>query len=225
MNIKVKKVVAMIPIKLNNQRLPGKNLKILGKKVLCQYLFDTVKQIKEIDEVYVYCSDSSIQKYMPEEIHFLQRPKELDTDTVQSKDIIQKFIEVIDADIYVLMHVTQPFIKAETISNSISKVKEENYDSAFVAYPIKEFAWYNGKPINYELTNVVRTQELEPLYIEGELFVFEKEVFTKEGRRIGSHPWIQPINWKENICIDEIDDLEMAETIIELEKKDEGYSK
>lgn len=31
----MKKVVAVIPIKLNNQRLPGKNVRPLGGKVLC----------------------------------------------------------------------------------------------------------------------------------------------------------------------------------------------
>lgn len=217
----MKKVVAMIPIKLNNQRLPGKNIKRLGDKRLCQYLFETVRKVENIDEVYVFCSDLSIKQYMPNEIKFLKRSNELDADTIRSKDIIQKFIEVIDADIYALMHVTQPFIKVETIRNAIDKVKKEGYDSAFAARPIKEFAWYNGKPINYKLTDVVRTQELEPVYIEGELFVFEKNVFVESGCRIGDKPWIQPISWKESVCIDEMEDFEMAEAIINLEKNNE----
>ncbi len=220
----MKKVVALIPIKLNNQRLPGKNTKPLGDKVLCQYLFDTLRQVEIIDEAYVFCSDDSIRQYMPDEIHFLQRPKQLDTDSTKSKDIIQKFIETVDSDIYALMHVTQPFIKAGTIADTVSKVKEEDYDSAFVAHQIREFAWYDGKPINYSLTNVVRTQELEPVYVEGELFVFEKSVFTEKGRRIGERPWIQPISWKESICIDDMEDFEMAQAVVELEKRNERYS-
>ena len=54
--------VSFIPIKLNNQRLPGKNLLPLGDKAMCSYIFDTVKQIDEIDEKYVYCSDESIKE-------------------------------------------------------------------------------------------------------------------------------------------------------------------
>ena len=79
--------------------------------------------------------------------------------------------------------------------------------------------WYKGKPINYSLTDVVRTQELEPVYVEGELFVFEREVFTEKKRRIGDSHWIQSIGWKEGICIDEKEDFEMAEAIVDLEKK------
>ena len=214
----MKKVVAVIPIKLNNQRLPGKNVRPLGGKVLCQYLFETVQQVQCIDETYVYCSDESIKRYVPQGIHFLRRPKELDADTVKSKDILQMFISTINADIYVLMHVTQPFITEETITNAINKVVLYNYDSAFAAHKIKEFVWYNGKTVNYSLTDVVRTQELQPVYIEGELFVFEKKVFTENGRRIGEHPWIQPYGWKERMCIEDIQDFEMAEAVVELEK-------
>ncbi len=83
------------------------------------------------------------------------------------------------------MHVTQPFITAATISMAVSKVKEEGYDSAFAARSIKEFAWYDGKPINYCLTNVVRTQELQPVYVEGELFVLRKSVHGKRTKNWG----------------------------------------
>ena len=214
----MKKTVAVIPIKLHNQRLPGKNIRPLGDKVLCQYLFNTVNCVKNIDEVYVFCSDESICQYIPNGINFLKRSKELDEDTIKSKDILQSFIDKVNADIYVLMHVTQPFITASTITEVVKKVRDENYDSAFAARQIKEFVWYNGMPINYSLTNV-RTQELQPVYIEGELFAFEKKVFTEEGRRIGNKPWIQSVGWKESICIDDIEDFEMAEAVIELEKR------
>ena len=35
------KVASFIPIKLNNQRLPGKNTLPLGKKPMCEYIFMT----------------------------------------------------------------------------------------------------------------------------------------------------------------------------------------
>ncbi len=215
------KVVGLIPIKLRNQRLPGKNTRPLGDKVLCEYLFDTVRKIKNIDEIYVYCSDESICEYIPEGIKFLKRPESLDTDEIKSKDIIDAFVKTIDADVYALMHVTQPFIKKESISVAVDKVVREGYDSAFTAHEIREFAWYKGKPLNYDFSNVVRTQELEPVYTEGELFVFEKKVFTEMGRRIGNNPFIQPITWRENVCIDDIYDFQLAEAVVALGEKNE----
>ena len=44
------KIVSFIPIKLNNQRLPGKNTMELDGKPLCDYLFKTISDIDMIDE-------------------------------------------------------------------------------------------------------------------------------------------------------------------------------
>lgn len=46
------KIVSFIPIKLNNQRLPGKNLMLLNGRPLCDYIFDTIGKIDIIDEKY-----------------------------------------------------------------------------------------------------------------------------------------------------------------------------
>ena len=67
------KIALFIPIKLNNQRLPGKNTMLLNGRPLCDYLFKTVSEIDEITEKYVYCSDESIKSYMPEQMTFLKR--------------------------------------------------------------------------------------------------------------------------------------------------------
>ena len=71
------KIVSFVPIKLNNQRLPGKNLLPLNGHPLCEYIFNSINKIEEIDEKYVYCSDESIRKYMPEGLKFLKRDKYL----------------------------------------------------------------------------------------------------------------------------------------------------
>ena len=47
-----KKVVAIMPIKLKNERLPGKNTKLLGGKPLIQYALENLEQVEELDEIY-----------------------------------------------------------------------------------------------------------------------------------------------------------------------------
>lgn len=44
------KVVSFIPIKLNNQRLPGKNTMELAGRPTCDYIFETISQVDTIDE-------------------------------------------------------------------------------------------------------------------------------------------------------------------------------
>lgn len=214
------KVVSFIPIKLNNQRLPGKNLLDLEGKPVCNYLFETVSKIDAIDEKYVFCSDEAIVPYMPENLKFLKRDKKLDGFEVKGLDIIEGFVNAVDADIYIITHVTQPFTKAESIEKALEKVVSGEYDSAFSAVMLQDYMWYQGKPLNYDMTNIVRTQDLDPMYMEtGAFFIFTKEVFTKTHRRIGDNPYIYVIDQFEAIDIDEQEDFEFAQAAAAFLKK------
>ena len=76
------KVVAWVPIKLRNQRLPGKNIKELGGRPLCKYMLETLCKIDLIDEIYLYCSDEAILSFLPEKVKFLKRSEKLDGDGI-----------------------------------------------------------------------------------------------------------------------------------------------
>lgn len=210
----MEKIVSFIPIKLNNQRLPGKNIMLLEGKPLCNYLFDTINKIDMITEKYVYCSDDKIKKYIPQGINFLKRDSYLDGFQVKGLEIIERFVQDVDADIYVLSHVTQPFTKAESIKKALDKVVNEGYDSAFSCVRIQDYCWYQGKTFNYDMKDIVRTQELEPIYKEtGAFFIFRKEVFTNLHQRIGNKPYMCVIDELEAVDIDEPEDFEFAKAV------------
>ncbi len=208
------KVACFIPIKLDNQRLPGKNLLDLEGRPVCDYIFKTVAGIDEIDEKYVYCSDEAIIPYIPEGLEFFKRDARLDGYLVKGLDIIEAFVNDVDADVYVLTHATQPFTKAESIRNALAKVTSGEYDSAFSAVVLQDYMWYHGKPFNYDLADIVRTQDLDPIYMEtGAFFIFKKEVFTELHRRIGENPYIYEIDQFEAVDIDTKEDFEFAKAV------------
>mgnify|MGYP000182835628 CR=1 FL=1 len=208
------KVVSFIPIKLNNQRLPGKNLMDLNGKPMCDYIFQTVKQVRNIDEKYVYCSDEKIQDYMPEELILKKRDKYLDGFQVKGLEIIDYFVRDVDADIYVLTHVTQPFTKTESLEKAIEKVASGEYDSAFSAVEIKDYCWYQGKPLNYNMKDIVTTQNLEPIYMEtGAFFIFTKEMYKRLHQRIGERPYMHIVDSFEAVDVDTKEDFELAQAV------------
>ena len=208
------KIVSLIPIKLNNQRLPGKNLKDLNGRPLCDYIFETIKQVEGIDENYVYCSDEKICEYIPEGITFLKRDSALDGPEVKGLEIIDRFVKDVDADIYVLTHVTQPFTKPESIEKGLKAVMSGEYDSAFSCLKIQDYCWYQGKPFNYDMKDIVTTQNLEPIYMEtGAFFIFTKDVFTELHQRIGEKPYMCVIDQLEAVDIDEAEDFEFAKVV------------
>lgn len=205
------KVVALVPIKLNSQRLPHKNILDIMGKPMCYHIVNSLVKAKGIDEVYVYCSDEKVTEYIPAEAVFLKRDKALDQDAVKGFEIYRSFIDKVDADVYVLAHTTSPFTKTETIENALSHILSGECDSAFSAEKIQTFAWYQGAPVNYDLNDVPRTQDMEPIWVETSAFyMFEKEIFTKHNRRIGFRPYIQEVFGIEATDIDTKEDYDFA---------------
>ena len=85
------KTVAFVPIRLNSQRVEGKNLRLLGNKPLMTYLLESLVAARNIDEVYVYCSDESVKQYIPEGAKFLKRDSRLDSNTTLGEEIYTAF--------------------------------------------------------------------------------------------------------------------------------------
>lgn len=214
------KTVAFVPIKLNSERLKNKNILPMDGKPMCWYIFDTLLKVKEIDEVYVYCSNERIKEYIPPEVIFLKRDKKLDESFIKGFEIYDSFIKEVDSDIYVLAHATSPFIKSETICDAVLNVKSGQFDSAFSAEKIQTFAWFQNKPINYDINDVPRTQDLEPIYIEtSAFFIFKKNIFVNFRRRIGFNPYIKLVDGMERFDIDEKKDYDLAVQMINLNNR------
>lgn len=209
------KVVAIMPIKLQNERLPGKNTKLLGDKPLIQYALESLEQVKEIDEIYVFCSDKKIKQYLTPKVKFLERSKVLDEATSNFSQIFEAFMKQVSADIYLYAHATAPFITPEVIRKVINNVSEGGYDSSFTAEKIQDYLWMNGKPLNFDAANVPRSQDIHPIYRETSgVYAYTKEVFDTYHRRIGEHACPVEVSLKECVDINYPDDFKLAEVLL-----------
>lgn len=212
------KIVAIMPIKLINERCPGKNTRMLGAKPLLQYELDCLKETRLCDSINVYCSDLAVAPFLPENVNFVQRPEFLDLPTSNFTQIFENFAKKFDADIYVYAHATAPFITVETMKQCIEAVKSGEYDSAFCAIKLQDYLWKNDEPLNFDAMNIPRTQDLDPIYQETSgVYVFTKEVFDVYRRRIGMKPFIKEVSFKEAVDIDHPEDFELAEALVNIE--------
>ena len=209
------KVAAFVPVKLNNERAPGKNTKRFDDGMpLITHFLKTLVQVPEIDELYVFCSTEEIKDYMVPGVRFLKRPESLDTKEATPQDIISTFMSMVDADVYMVCHCTSPFVKAERFSECIHKVCEEGYDSSFTGEKIQRLMWHDGQPLNFDAANVPRTQDLPVYYNEvSAAYVFKKETFETLHRRIGLNPYICEVSGVECVDIDYPEDFEIANAI------------
>lgn len=211
------KVVAFITIKLNSRRLPNKNILPLGDHPLSWHICNTLLHCRTIDEIYIYCSEERVMRYVPQDprLIFRKREKWLDGDLIRAQDTYQAFVSEVDADIYVAALTTAPFITSESIDVGVGKVKSGEYDSAFSAQKLQTFAWYQGKPLNYSPESIPRTQDIDPVLVETSgFFAFTKELWVNHKRRIGFRPYIHPVDDVEAVDIDTGKDFELAERLI-----------
>ncbi len=215
------KVVAWVPIKLNNQRLPGKNTKLLGGRPLCHYMLHTLTQIDLIDEIYVYCSNEAIVPYLPENVKFLKRSEKLDGAMVGHYEIVESFLNDVVADVYVNAHVTNPFVKKESIELGLNKVLGDAHDSAHTVQRLNKPLWYKKEPFNFTRTKMFRNQDIEPMFIDMNLCIYKREVFTQMHSRYGKNPYFIEISPIEAIDIDYPEDFMIAETMYQTFLKDE----
>ena len=121
------KTVAVVPIKMNNERLPGKNTKCFDNgEPLIKYVLSSLSKVKNIDEIYVFCSNETICEYLPENVKYLKREEWLDLSSTSITDVLTSFADNVDADIYVLSHATAPFISSESIEKALQQFNQGN---------------------------------------------------------------------------------------------------
>lgn len=209
------KTVAVVPMKLNNRRLPQKNTKCFTNgKPLCNYILSTLLTVDGIDDVYVYCSNPDIREFIPAGVKYLKRSESLDQDTTKMNEVLRYFAMDVAADTYVMTHTTAPFISKESIEKGLAAVASGKYDSSFAAKKLQDFLWKDGVPFNYQLNNIPRTQDLPVIYEETSgFYIYREQVITKLNRRIGDKPYIVEVGEIESIDIDELEDFMIADAV------------
>jgi CMP-N-acetylneuraminic acid synthetase len=210
------KTVCFIPIKLKNERFPGKNVKrFYDGTPLIQYFLKTLVKITGLNNIYVFCSNAAIQDYLIDRAIFLKRPEYLDTPSTTPQNIIKEFMNLIDADIYMVAHTTSPFVSIEHFEECVEAVASNKHDSSFTGEKIQKLLWNDEiDPLNFAANNIPRTQDLKPIYAEvSAAYVFRKEVFLNLNRRVGLNPHITVVSGIECIDIDYQEDFEIANAI------------
>lgn len=215
------KIIALLPMKGNSERVPNKNLKDFNGKPLFYHVLQSLQNCELIDEVIINTDSDKIANsaasFSKVKIH--QRPEAICGDFVSMNDVIANDLENSDGDIYLQTHSTNPLLKADTITKAIEEFKSSDNDSLFSVTKLQtRLYWKDGKPVNHNPEELLRTQDLPPLFEENSnIFIFTKQSFAKaENKRIGLNPMMFEMDKLEAIDIDEPQDFIMAEAIQKL---------
>ncbi len=216
------KVVALLPMKGNSERVPNKNMRDFGGVPLYHVIMKSLLASKYISNVVINTDSELIAKdargSFGDRVIIIDRPEKIQGDYVSMNDIIAYDLSKLDGKHFMQTHSTNPLLKTETIDKAIEKYFDglDKYDSVFGVTKVQtRFYDKDAKPISHNPQELLRTQDLEPLYEENSNFyIFSKQAFVNAGnKRIGLKPQIFEVNKLEAIDIDEPEDFILAELL------------
>jgi N-acylneuraminate cytidylyltransferase len=216
------KITLLLPMKGNSERVPNKNLKMFNGKPLFHAIVDKLITSKYIRQVIIntdsdLIADSATSTYK-DFVTIHKRPKNIQGDFVSMNKIIEFDLNNSSSDIYIQTHSTSPLISIKSLDLAIEKMiqKTIQFDSIFSVTKIQtRFYDKNGNPFNHNPEELLRTQDLEPLFEENSNFyIFTKDSFENaNNRRIGLKPLMFEIDKIEAVDIDEPSDFIIAEAL------------
>ncbi|MEZ8313917.1 acylneuraminate cytidylyltransferase family protein [Vibrio splendidus] len=215
-----KKVIALLPMKANSTRVPGKNFKDFCGKPLFKWILDSLLAVDEIDQVVINTDarDILITNGLKESerVVIRQRKSEICGDEVSMNVVLGDDVENLEADIYLMTHTTNPLLSPDTIRRALKQyniaLDAGAADSLFTVNKIQtRFYTGNCEAINHDPDNLIPTQNLEPWYEENSnLYLFNRESFASTNARIGSNPTMMVSPALECSDIDTPDDWDKA---------------
>lgn len=184
------KFVAVVPVKENSTRVPGKNFKPFSENLsLFEFKVHQLIQAECFDEIYV-SSDSNFAKEVCSNlnINFIRREsKYCDEKQTTWSDLIFNVVHSIPVqdDTYICWtHVTTPlFSRYKEAIEVFKSLNKEDYDGLISVLEVKEFFMKgNGRPYNYSWGVWHEySQQLESLFrVTYALFIAKKKEMIKK---------------------------------------------
>lgn len=209
------KVVAFLPAKGTSERIESKNMKLLDGKPLFLHTLEKLVSCDFIDEVYLDSESDEILNYAPFLNYIpLKRKPELANNKTDGHKMFFNEISQVDADIYIQILGTSPFIKKSTIEKGINVLKENSeYDSVVLVKKEKMYMWDHSGPI-YDKNNIPNSINLPDTIIETMgLYIVRSDVAHANKQRFGDNVYLLEADAIEAIDVNFPDDFELAEVI------------
>ncbi|MFN3216062.1 MAG: cytidylyltransferase domain-containing protein [Acidimicrobiales bacterium] len=210
-------VVALVPMRHNSERVPGKNYRMFGDAPLFHHVVRTLLSVGEVDEVLIDTDSPTIAEQCAAAfptVRVIERPEHLRAGEIPMNTIIGHDLTHTDADVVLQTHSTNPLVRPETFAAGLRRfLDDDGCDSVFSVTRLQQRLWTaDCQPVNHDPAVLLRTQDLAPLYVENScFFVFSRALIAETGTRIGPHAAMVEMDPIEAMDIDEEPDFLLAE--------------
>lgn len=221
------KITAIVPMRHHSERVPHKNYRHFAGQPLYRWIIQILLQCDSVSEIVIDTDSQPIMqdaaKHFPQ-VGLLERPQHLRDGTTSMNDVLAHAVGLLEGEIFLQTHSTNPLLKPETIERGIAAflANQNAYDSLFTVTQIQKRLWdAAAQPLNHDPDILLRTQDLPALYEENSCYyIFSKDTFLRRHNRLGERPLMFEISRHEAWDIDDEDDFEIAQLMFEHQHKE-----
>ena len=196
------RILALVAARGGSKRLPGKNIRVLGRKPLIVWSIDIVKGIPEICDILVSTDDPAIATVCREAgatVPWL-RPTELATDTASSIDVAIHALDWYEGhkgeiDGLLLLQPTSPFRTIATVRKGIDLFRQNSRRRVLGVSPTPVHPMWALKiegdclvPFMLDHGLEARSQDLPAAYVvNGSFYLISPSVLRSERSFVGAN--------------------------------------
>lgn len=209
------RIVAFLPAKGSSTRIQSKNLKLLDGKPLFLHTLEKLVASNLFDEVYLDTESQEVVDWASEVgCRVLMRDPKLASNATDGNALFMNEVSQVDAEIYVQILCTSPFIEMSSVSRGIKILTSEpEYDSCVLVRREKFYEWGASGP-TYDIENIPNSVDVRDTVVETMgLYIVKREAALATNRRIGDTPFLLEASPLEAIDVNWPEDFDLAELI------------
>lgn len=215
------KIIALLPMKEHSERVSNKNIRPFAGLPLFHHITQVLQESDLVQSIIINTDSDFIARNATEhfsKVRIIDRPESIRGDMVPMNDIIAHDLSVTAGEHFLQTHSTNPLLTRATLDLAIAEyfAMNETHDSLFSATKLQtRLYWESGEPVNHNPEELLRTQDLPPLFEENSnIYLFSKTSFAAAGnKRIGNRPRMFVMDSLESIDIDNHETFRLAEAV------------
>ena len=208
------KIIAMVPVRAGSTRVPNKNTRKFSDTNLLDLKLKVLKKVQGITQIIV-STDCEIAAEIAnkQKVKIQWRNNYYAGSNITNDQHWLHIAKTTPGDVVFLAQVTSPLLRVSSIQNALNFYLNSNiYDSLNSVTAEKKFLWKDMKPINYNINQTPKSQDLPNIIsLNFAITIIKKQVMIKRKNVIGFNPSFFELDKVESLDIDDLIDFNIAE--------------
>tara|TARA_B110000971_G_C19949380_1_gene472592 strand:+ start:124 stop:789 length:666 start_codon:yes stop_codon:yes gene_type:complete len=205
----------VIPIRKGSVRVKNKNLRKFNTKNLLTYKILKLKKLKNIEKIIVNTdSEEAIDIAKNLNVSYFKRQKYFASTQCSNSTFWQNVAETTKSEYLMFTNCTSPLIEIKTyqsIINKFLKIKKL-YGSINTVTQIREFIYYNNKPLNFKTSKAPKSQNISNTFkLNFAVNIISNKEMYQNKSIVSKKPFFFNLSDIEGFDIDTMVDFEIAE--------------